>query len=409
MKKVDIYVPTDYDVPHSMFTGNAHNVITVGDIMFNKCDDFILQNNPTHARRMDEERAKHLADIEVMHKKMELTEEHHQVQLKHFMDTNTSLQRQIQQSFEEKAKISEEFRREKDEMVMSLKDQQIESNHEIIQKIDSLLGSGNALDNIEKGNFGEDYVRNIILHEFPEAIVDDVSGETAHCDWVWKMDSNSFRCLVEVKNVAQGKNLNVEKFVRDMNINISNGEANCGVFVSLKTETIPNKGRVKLEYIQNCPIIYVSGIWKNPIVLQYALRLTRQLQQHNDSRTSGDVMHMQEYVSKTYNTITKEQTNINDMRKLIDRMNLIIQKSQKNLTESIYYIEANMVKHGIDIRDGQCVDFEPHIDAIIQYKNANGRWPNAREANLSQHLNKHMTFKNLLQAAKEQALLPSLR
>lgn len=406
MRKVDIYVPDDYDVPRSMFTRDAHNVMTVGDIMFNKCDDVILQNNPTYIDRVDEERRKHLVDIEVIHKKMELTEENHQTQLKHFMDMNTSLQRQIQQSFEEKAKISEEFRREKDEMVMSLKDRQIESNHEIIQRIDSLLGSGNALDNIEKGNFGEDYVCNSILHEFPEAIVDDVSGETAHCDWVWKMDSNSFRCLVEVKNVAQGKNLNVEKFVRDMNINIANGEANCGVFVSLKTETIPNKGRVKLEYIQNCPIIYVSGIWKNPIVLPYALRLTRQLQQHNDTRASGDVLHMQEYVSKTYNTITKEQSNINEMRKIVDRMNLLIQKSQKNLTESIYYIEANMVKHGIDIRDGQCVDFERHVDTIVEYKTTNGKWPNAREANLAQHLNKHLTFKNLLQAAKDRVFPP---
>ena len=48
MKKVDIYVPKDYDVPHSMYTDNAHNVITVGDIMFSKCDDVILENNPSH-------------------------------------------------------------------------------------------------------------------------------------------------------------------------------------------------------------------------------------------------------------------------------------------------------------------------------------------------------------------------
>jgi hypothetical protein len=337
-----------------------------------------------------------------MRRKMELSEENHQNQLRHFMDMNASLQRQVQQSCEEKAKLANDLRREKDELVMSLKDRQIESNHEIIQKIDSLLGSGNALDNIEKGNFGEDYVCNIILNEFPEAIVDDVSGETAHCDWVWKMDSNSFRCLVEVKNVAQGKNLNIEKFVRDMNLNISNGEANCGVFVSLKTDTIPNKGRVKLEYIQNSPILYVSGIWKNPIVLQYTLRLMRHLQQHNDSRTSCDAMHIQDYVTNTYNTITKEQSNINEMRKLVDRMNLLIQKSQKILTESIHYIEANMVKHGIDVRDGQCSDFENNVDAIVEYKNSNGRWPNARD--LSQQLSKKVPFKTLLQAAKDRLL-----
>lgn len=403
MKKVDVYVPLDYDVPSSMFTENAHNVITVGDIMYNRCDDIMIQNNPEHARRVDEERTKHHVEMEVLRKKLEMSDEQHRTQVKHFMDMNASLQRQIQQSYEDKAKLSQELSREKEE----LKDRQIESNHEIIQKIDSLFGSGNAIDNIEKGNFGEEYVCNTITHEFPEATVDDVSGETAHCDWMWKMDSNSFRCLVEVKNVAQGRNLNVEKFVRDMNINIANGEANCGMFVSLKTETIPNKGRVKLEYIQNSPVIYVSGVWKNPIVLQYTLRMMKHIQQHNDAHARGDVIHVQEFVTKTYNTIAREQSHINELRKLVDRMNLLIQKSQKNLSESLYYIEANMVKHGIELSDGGCADYENHVDAIVQYRATTGRWPlSSKEVNLSQHINKNMTFKNLLQAAKEKAQHP---
>ena len=109
-----------------------------------------------------------------------------------------------------------------------------------------------------------------------------------------------------------------------MNLNISNGEANCGVFVSLKTDTIPNKGRVKLEYIQNCPILTCPASGRIPSSSN-TLCVLRHLQQHNDSRTTCDAIHIQDYVTNTYNTITKEQSNINEMRKLVDRMNLLIQ------------------------------------------------------------------------------------
>ena len=187
-----------------------------------------------------------------------------------------------------------------------------------------------------------------------------------------------------------------------MNLNISNGGGKLRRVRQSQDRHDTQQGRVKLEYIQNCPILYVSGIWKNPIVLQYTLRLIGHLQQHNDSRTTCDAIHIQDYVTNTYNTITKEQSNINEMRKLVDRMNLLIQKSQKVLTESIHYIEANMVKHGIDVRDGQCSDFENNVDAIVEYKNSNGRWPNAGD--LSQQLTKKTPFKTLLQAAKDRLL-----
>ena len=184
---------------------------------------------------------------------------------------NASLQDQIERMANEYTHTHSRLRDEKDAIIDSLRSKEMESNIEIIQKIDSLLGNGNNLDNIEKGNFGEQFVTQAICNEFPESIIDDVSGETAHGDCIWKMDSGSFRCLVEVKNVAQSKNLDVGKFVRDMNIQLANGEANCGIFVSLKTDNIPNKGKFKLEYIQNYPVIYVSGVWKNYIVFTFTI------------------------------------------------------------------------------------------------------------------------------------------
>ena len=52
----------------------------------------------------------------------------------------------------------------------------------------------------------------------------------------------------------------IQKFERDMLINTKDKSCNCGLFVSLKTETIPNKGKFKLEFLNNFPIIYVSNM-----------------------------------------------------------------------------------------------------------------------------------------------------
>jgi hypothetical protein len=51
----------------------------------------------------------------------------------------------------------------------------------------------------------------------------------------------------------------IEYNYRDMILNTKDKSCNCGLFVSLKTETIPNKGKFKLEFLNNFPIIYVSN------------------------------------------------------------------------------------------------------------------------------------------------------
>lgn len=398
MKTVEVNVPDSYEVPETLCTQDAHKVITIGDIMYTKGVPFLMENDPQQSKIVQDVSDKHEVEMKYMQDKLDQLTNSHGEQVRSMMHMNNSLQEQIERMSREYTRVNSQIRDEKDAVIDTLRAKESESNIEIIQKIDSLLGSGNTLDNIEKGNFGEQFVTQAIYNEFPESVIDDVSGETAHGDCIWKMDSGSFRCLVEVKNVAQSKNLDVGKFVRDMNSQLSNGEANCGIFVSLKTDNIPNKGKFKLEYIQNYPVIYVSGVWKNPIVFTFTMRLMKYIIQHHEHNDNQvDVIHIQEYMIKTYGSIIKQQEFIQDMRKIIDRTNLMIQKAQKNITESILYMEETMTRHGISHdSDGT---YDDVIDKIIKFKEVNGRWPTASNCGISKN-EYNCSFKDLLQRAK---------
>lgn len=414
MKYIEVSVPDDFDTPESVKSNDAHKVITIGDMLYTKGFKFLSDNDPHMVNKIHTLKAQHISELQAAESKFASRTASNDDHMKNLMSINTSLQSQLERQSSEYINSVRSIRHESNEMTSRLYNEKdilqakvTENNDGILGKIDSLLGNGNTIDNIEKGNFGEDYVTTTITHEFPDASVDDVSGETAHCDCVWRMDSGAFRCLVEVKNVAQSKNISIDKFVRDMNINISNGEATCGIFVSLKTDTIPNKGRFKLEYLQGCPIIYISGVWKTPIVLPFALRMMRCIVQ-NMKNDNVDTLHTHEYITKTYNTIIREQSIINDLRKGVDRINMLIQKSQKNLTESMVYIEETMTKNGIStVHESPCssdtgdCDKESLIETLTEYYRNNNKWPTANSSGIPKHDYKLFTFKALLQEAKQ--------
>lgn len=328
--------------------------------------------------------------------------------IKHLMTMNETLQCQIMRTqkecdermfmYKQESKDAfNELKREKEYLIGELKLKTEENNKNVLDKIDSLLGGGNTIDNIEKGTYGEEYVSKQIINEYPESEIEDVSGETARGDYMWRMDSNSFRCLVEVKNVAQSKNLNVDKFMRDIHINTSNGEANCGIFVSLKTENIPNKGKFKIEYYNEFPIVYVSGVWKNPIVLSFALRVLKSIfTDKTSSEKPNDNNKLVELVSYLHSNLLKEQSFINEIRKSIEKSQYTLQKAQKNVSESILSIEEILNKYDI-VNDTQNQNV---VQKVINFKNEHGRWPTSNDLDVSKSELKKYGMKNLIQDAK---------
>lgn len=186
-------------------------------------------------------------------------------------------------------------------------------------KLDSLLGKKSSLDNATKGDFGENIVYNQLLHYFPQSVVDDVSGTTAKGDILWKMNDDTFKCLVEVKNVQHVRPSDIQKFERDIQINGENGNCNCGLFVSLKTETIPSKGKFHFEFVRNMPILYVSNVYEDLEILRLAFHIILNIQncvlvKQHDNMSQDEQHAIIEFVHNLHIKMKRSLKNINNMK-----------------------------------------------------------------------------------------------
>ena len=204
-------------------------------------------------------------------------------------------------------------------------------------KLDSLMGKGNSVDNAMKGDFGESIVANQIQHWYQASEIEDKSSDTAKGDLLWKLNEGEFRALVEVKNVKMVRPTEVQKFERDMIINTKDKSCNCGLFVSLKTETIPNKGKFKLEFLNNFPIIYVSNILEDLETLRFALDalctiqnkykyISDEINESDDENCIQDIMV--EFVQKQFNKLELMKLNISQMKTSIDTLTNCIENEE---------------------------------------------------------------------------------
>jgi hypothetical protein len=220
-------------------------------------------------------------------------------------------------------------------------------------KLDSLMGKGNTVDNAMKGDFGESIVANQIQHWYQASELEDTSAETAKGDLLWKLNDGDFRALVEVKNVQMVRPLELQKFERDMLLNTKDKSCNCGLFVSLKTETIPNKGKFKLEFLNNCPIIYVSNILDDLNTLRFALDSLCSIQQklkymntQEQSESDNDIdleEQMIDFVQKQFNKIDSIRVNVSQMKTSINTLNMCIENEEKfvrDLLDGISYLKS---------------------------------------------------------------------
>ena len=195
-------------------------------------------------------------------------------------------------------------------------------------KLDSLMGKGNTVDNAMKGDFGESIVASQIQHWFQTSEIEDKSAETAKGDLLWKLNRGEFRALVEVKNVQMVRPIEVQKFERDIILNTNDKSCNCGIFVSLKTETIPNKGKFKLEFLNDCPVIYVSNILEDLNTLRFALdslySIQKKMKQFENVESENDENSIEEimvdFVQKQFKKVENLKTNITQMKLYVETL-----------------------------------------------------------------------------------------
>jgi hypothetical protein len=256
-------------------------------------------------------------------------------------------------------------------------------------KLDNLIGKKSSIDNATKGDFGENVVYNQILQYFPYSVIEDTSGETAKGDMLWKLNNNSFKALVEVKNVQYVRINDVEKFERDIHLNISNGSCNSAIFISLKTDIIQSKGSFHFEFFNECPVIYVSNVFQDANVLKLALNILYNLQttiqSNSESLLSVDEKHIiQDYLNTSYNSILTHKQNIdcskniteNLLNNLINQQN-IVNKDFDNILKFSKSLQWSSLSKQIDntkIDKKRIV-----IDAIKKFNLQNNRWPTTNE------------------------------
>jgi len=282
-----------------------------------------------------------------------------------------------------------------------------DSQNIILSKMESLLGYGNSIDNIEKGNYGENYVNNHIIEQFPDSNIDDVSASTASGDLIWSMETNDFKCLVEVKNVAHAKNLNIEKFERDVNVNSEKNVVNCGLFVSLKTDHIPYKGKLKLDFVRGIPVIYVANVFKNQHALTYAMYMIKEIQLYVSQNTEQEPQNeslekMTVHFNKLKNDFINHQSIIEELEKSCSKTNIYLNKLIKNtdmiVKEHSYMLkQCNMKNH----TSTNTLNKEQCIEIIIEYYKKHQKWPSGPESGISPHYRRVYKYSHLLTLSKE--------
>lgn len=323
---------------------------------------------------------------------------------RNFENIITALERQLSDNREIHNKSMTDTKEQYENITSNLKDQIQQSSIRIRQlevenasaldissKLDSLVGKKSCVDNAAKGDFGETVVHNQIMHYFPHSIIEDTSGYTARADMLWKLHNDSFRALVEVKNVQNVRASDLSKFVRDIQVNTNDGTCNCGLFVSLKTEYIPGKGQFHFEIINDVPVIYVSNVFTEQLSLRLALYILHNVQrtmkpacEDEDTSTHKDHDRICSLVECTYHRLTGTLKSISQLRQSIEGMKSIIANEERGLMETVKQID--LIRQDSGWVQHQHTDFiqsdskrQRIIEAMKEFRIENSRWPTTAE------------------------------
>lgn len=259
-------------------------------------------------------------------------------------------------------------------------------------KIDSLLGKKSTVDNITKGNFGESIVWNQITHYYPASILEDCSDNTAAGDMLWTLQS--FNALVEVKNVQHVRPGEIQKFERDLLQNSNNGNINAGLFVSLKTETIPGKGTLFFEFFNNIPVVYVSHVYENMQNLKLAMEILYNIQSTLGSTAKQEESQIldfpalqntiNDFVQSIFQKQKQQLQNLQKMKQSHEIMGQTITAEEKFINDNLSTIETlkqtlNWIVYN-DIMSSQKSSRKTQaVEFFISFYKTHDKWPNTSE------------------------------
>ena len=249
--------------------------------------------------------------------------------------------------------------------------------------------------NTEKGEYGESFVNNYLSDKFNSSTIIDTHKEFAKGDFIFYL--NQMKTLIEVKNVQKLKNEDIEKFYRDIQLQIQNDSINSAILVSLNdSNLIQGKRNFVFEIKYNIPIIMISNVFNNSEYIKFAIMVIDYLIINNYIYTKKDE--------------TKEEEN-HKIQSIIYAINLIFQHIQiqktylqeelniiQKLTENYKKRENNLFDIEIIIKN-TFMNFPQIIQTQQQTQQKQKQTNNSQDLN-----NSNQSINNVIQIIKDNQL-----
>jgi hypothetical protein len=213
------------------------------------------------------------------------------------------------------------------------------------------------------GAIGEEMIYNWVSELFNSAEIENQSHLTAKCDLRVKLNNKLF--LLEIKNKTAIVKTDVDKFVRDISENSK--EIHGGLFISLNTPSIPNKGDFSLEYINDIPCIYAYIGDKQ--TLKVSLKTLLLLNNKTDTEVLTMIVNsIYSQISNLSSGASALEKNLSDSRSTLDSMKKEIRSSLQTLDD---LFESNPeTKFEMSVTK---LDFNEHEIKIIRETAANNK------------------------------------
>jgi len=208
----------------------------------------------------------------------------------------------------------------------------------VLNKIDPILKYFQHSNMTDKGDKGENIIRQVLINNYNDASIVDVSGN-AHSGDIFFL-YNSLKCLIEVKRKKMVTSEDIVKFLSDIETQRSN--INCALFISLESQNIPKKGSFCIEVINNIPVLYMY--FHDINCIKYAINVFQYLVHTFSKKTNKEIISnefqrtVKDLISQQYSALVLEKKKIDTVIKQLSSTLQILKKEQYNIDKSLSHI-----------------------------------------------------------------------
>lgn len=131
-------------------------------------------------------------------------------------------------------------------------------------------------DNTSKGIIGEDFIEKFLSDSFSNCKIFNFTKEFGKGDFLFVL--NDSKILIESKNVQTLKKEDIDKFYRDIDIQIAKNTINSAILISLNdTNLINGKRLFHIEIKNSIPIIMISNAFKMTEYIRFSILIINYL------------------------------------------------------------------------------------------------------------------------------------